>query len=106
MTRPWCLFTIALLAYSASLRSSPWSTLDQKFERVHLHSLADAKKRNQNNWPAVPDIIERAVGQPRPSFLHIDSFCPRTSSDKRSFGTECIRPVRSGRSSENKKKNK
>src|SRR3546814_12656315 len=59
--------------------SSPWSTLDQKFERVHLHSLADAKKRNQTNWPAVPDIIERAVGQPRQSFLHIESFCPRIS---------------------------
>src|SRR3546814_16296603 len=66
------------------MRISDWSSdvcsSDlQKFERVHLHSLADAKKRNQTNWPAVPDIIERAVGQPRQSFLHIDSFCPRIS---------------------------
>src|SRR3546814_4682807 len=54
----------------------PYTTL---FRSVHLHSLADAKKRNQTNWPAVPDIIERAVGQPRQSFLHIESFCPRIS---------------------------
>src|SRR3546814_3020644 len=54
----------------------PYTTL---FRSVHLQSLADAKKRNQTNWPAVPDIIERAVGQPRQSFLHSESFCPRIS---------------------------